>query len=73
MACLVVHGYNQIPPLNFTKKYTLVVTDVTLRIIIIMWFVEKWKSYTIDFEIYFYKNTRRIITHGDTIWNGRSV
>ena len=40
-ARLVARGYNQIVGEEFTKNYSPVVTEVTLCIIIIIWFINK--------------------------------
>ena len=40
-ARLVTWGYTQIPLLDFTKNYSPVVTDVTLRDILHMWAINK--------------------------------
>ena len=52
-ACLVGRGYTQIPGVYFTKNYSQVVTCVTLRVILLMWFTSKWYSWTIDVETSF--------------------
>ena len=36
-----------------TKNYSPVVTDVTLRVILFMWLINKWDSETIDVETAF--------------------
>ena len=51
--CLVARGYTQIPGLDFTKNYSTVFTDVTLRIILIMCLIDKWDYQTIDIETEF--------------------
>ena len=43
-ARLVGRGYTHIPGIDFTENYSLVVTDVTLRIISLMWLINKWES-----------------------------
>ena len=50
---LVVGGYTQIPVVDFTENYSPVVTDVTLRVILIMWLINKWDSHTIYTKIAF--------------------
>ena len=41
---LVAWGYPQIPGINFTKNYSPVVTDFILRVILLMWLINKWDS-----------------------------
>ena len=50
---LVARGYNQIKGVEFTKNYSKVVTDTTLRVILLMWLINKWDSCNIDFETAF--------------------
>ena len=52
-ARLVARGHNQIPGVDFTQNYSPVVTDVTLCVILLMWFINKWDSQTIDVETFF--------------------
>ena len=52
-ARLVAWGNNQIPGVDFTQNYSSVVTDVTLCVILIMWFINKWDTQTIDIETLF--------------------
>ena len=49
-ALLVGQGYTQVPGIDFTKNCLPVVTDVTLRVILPMWFIKKWDYQTIDAE-----------------------
>ena len=51
---IVVLGYTQISGVDFNKNYSSVVNDVTLRIILIIWLVNKWDSHTIDSRTAFY-------------------
>ena len=52
-AFIVGWGYTQDPGIYFTEKYSPVVTDVTLRVILIMWLINKWDYKNIDVEIVF--------------------
>ena len=52
-ACLVGQGYIQVPGIYFTNNYSPVVTDVTLRFILLMWLINKWDSQIIDAETVF--------------------
>ena len=45
--------YTQILVVEFTKKWSPVVTDVTLRGILLIWFIKKWEYQTIDIETEF--------------------
>ena len=47
---LVARGYTQIPGVYFTYNYSPVVTDVILRIILLMQLINKWYSHTLDIE-----------------------
>ena len=73
-ARLVARGYNLIVRGEFTKNYSPVVTDVTLCIIIIIWFINKWYSLTIHVEtVFLIHNTRGRNLHKDTRRNIRST
>ena len=52
-AGLVAQGYAQITGLDFTENYPPVVTDVTLRVILLIWLINRWESQTIDVETLF--------------------
>ena len=52
-AFLVRWKYPQVPGIYFTKNYPPAVTDVTLRVILIMWLIKKWYSQTMDVETAF--------------------
>ena len=49
-ASLVAWGYTKILGVDFTKNYSPVVPNVTLRVILLMWLVKNWDSETIDVE-----------------------
>ena len=51
--CLVAPRYNQISWVEFIKNYSPVVTDVILRVILIMWLINRWYSQTIGVETEF--------------------
>ena len=51
--CLVSRGYTQLPGVDFTNNYSPVVTDITLRVILLMWVIKKGISETIDTETVF--------------------
>ena len=52
-ARIVGRGYTQVPGIYFTNNYSPVVTDVTLRFILLMWLINKWDSQIIDVETVF--------------------
>ena len=52
-ARLFERGYTQIPGVEFTKNYSPVVTEFTLRVILLMWLVNKSDSQTIGVETAF--------------------
>ena len=52
-ACIVTQGYTQIIGVDFTKNCSPVVTDVTLRVILLMWLIKKGESENIDIETAF--------------------
>ena len=49
-AHIVPWGYTQIPGAKFTETYSPVFTDITIRVIILMWLINKWDSQTIDWQ-----------------------
>ena len=52
-AHLVARGYTQFPRVEFNENHSSAVTDITLRVILIMWLINKWYSETIDAETEF--------------------
>ena len=46
----VAWRYTQIPGVEFTNKYSPMVPDVTLHVILLMWLINKWDSQAIDSE-----------------------
>ena len=52
-ARLVTWVYNQMMGVDFTKNYSPVVTNVILRVILLIWLINKWDSYTIYSETEF--------------------
>ena len=54
-ARLVAQGYTQFIEVDSTKKYSPVITDITLQVILLMRLTKKWDSHTIDIEIEFYR------------------
>ena len=50
---LVAQGYTQIPVLYFTNNFSPVVTDVTIRVILLMWLINKWYYKTIGVKTEF--------------------
>ena len=52
-ALLVGQGYTQVPGIYITEKYSPVVTDVTLHVILLMQLINKWDSKTIYVETVF--------------------
>ena len=43
-ACLVAWGYTKITGVYFTNNYSPLVADLTLRGILLIWFIDKWDS-----------------------------
>ena len=50
---LVARRYTQISGVYFSENYSPVVTDVTLRVILLMWLIRKWDSRAINIETAF--------------------
>ena len=46
-------GYKTILGVDFTENYSPVVTDLTLRVILIIWLINRWDSHNIDAETAF--------------------
>ena len=53
-ARLVITGYTKIPGEDFTNKYSPVVTDVKLCVILLMWLLNKYYSNNMYIETEFY-------------------
>ena len=54
MARIVARRYTQNPGVDFTKNYSPVVTEVTPRLILLVWLINKWDYHNIDTEKAFY-------------------
>ena len=52
-ARLVAWGYTQIIGAGLIENYSPVVTDITLRVILLLWLINKMDSHTIDVETAF--------------------
>lgn len=52
-ACLVACGYSQIPGVDFVENFSPVINDVTLRILVALFLVNKYKAKIIDVKTLF--------------------
>ena len=52
-ARLVALGYSQFPGVDFSENFAPVVNDVTFRIVILLWLINKWDDRIIDVETAF--------------------
>ena len=52
-ARLVALGYSQIPDVDYTENFAPVINDVTLRIVLVMGIIKKWRRVNVDVETAF--------------------
>ena len=52
-ARLVALGYSQVPGVDFTENYALVINDITMRVIVVLMLSNEWYGEIIDMETAF--------------------
>ena len=47
---LIMMGFTQIPDVDFNNSFALVVSDITMRILIVLWIQFNWDTQLVDVE-----------------------